>query len=104
MLEGDPAYAAEQRRVDATRTAQLEVLLALLHGARGRSIVSLREQIARGMTSDLETRRARDSMLEELDAFVAKKTSPDAPEFGAWVTRAIGEYEEWLARIVKSKP
>ena len=104
MVEGDPAYAAQQRGVDATRAAQLEVLLALLHGARGRSIVSLREQIARGMTSDLETRRARDSMLEELDAFVAKKTSPDAPEFGAWVTRAIGEYEEWLARIVKSKP
>jgi hypothetical protein len=47
MVEGDPASAAEQHRVDMNRAAQLEALLGLLRGARGRSIGSLREQIAR---------------------------------------------------------
>ncbi len=99
VVEGDPASAAEQRRVDLNRAAQLETLLALLRGARGRSIVGLRDQIAKGMTSDLETRRARDSMLADLDAFVAAQKSPDGPDFGAWLTRTIAEYEPWLARI-----
>jgi hypothetical protein len=103
VVEGDPASAAEQHRVDVTRAAQLGALLELLRGARGRPLASLREQIARGMTSDLETRRARDSMIEDLDGFIATKTSPDAPDFAVWQTRAIAEYEQWLARIGKSK-
>jgi hypothetical protein len=103
VVEGDSASAAEQLRVDVTRSVQLRTLLALLGGARGQSIASLREQIARGMTSDLETRRARDSMLEDLDGFVSRQLRPDAPDFGAWLTGAIAEYEQWLARIVTSK-
>jgi hypothetical protein len=103
VVEGDPASAAEQLRVDVTRSVQLRTLLALLGRAHGQSIASLREQIARGMTSDLETRRARDSMLEDLDGFVSRQLRPDAPDFGAWLTRAIAEYEQWLARIVTSK-
>jgi hypothetical protein len=103
VVEGDSASAVEQLRVDVNRAAQLQTLLSLLRGASGRPIVSLREQIARGMTSDLETRRARDSMLEDLDAFVSRHLPPDAPDFEAWQTRAIAEYEQWLARIVTSK-
>jgi hypothetical protein len=103
VVEGDPASAAEQHRLDVTRTVQLQALLALLRGARGQSIAALREQIARGMTSDLETRRGRDAMLETLDDFVSKQLAPDGPDFGAWLTRTIAEYEEWLARINPSK-
>jgi hypothetical protein len=40
-------------------------------------------------------------MLEALDAFASAGTPPAAPEFGAWLTRTIAEYEEWLARIVR---
>jgi hypothetical protein len=100
MVEGDPASAAEQRRVDANRASQLEGLLALLRGARRTSIASLRAEIAVGMTSDLETRRARDSILEALDGFARAGQSFTAPEAAAWLTRSIAEYEEWLARIV----
>jgi hypothetical protein len=103
VVEGDAASAAEQLRLDVNRSVQLQTLLGILRGARGQSIASLRDHIARGMTSDLETRRARDFMLEQLDAFVARQLSPDAPDFGAWLTRAIAEYEQWLARIASSK-
>jgi hypothetical protein len=55
------------------------------------------------MSSDLETRRARDSVLNDLDTFVRTRRSPDAQDFAAWRTRTIAEYEEWLARIVVAK-
>jgi hypothetical protein len=103
IVEGDPASAAEQRRVDANRAAQLEAFLVLLRGASRGSIETLRANIASSMTSDLETRRARDSVLEALDAFAAAQKSPAAPEFRAWQTGAIAEYEEWLARIATLK-
>jgi hypothetical protein len=103
VVEGDPASAAEQLNVDVRRAVQLHTLLALLRGARGQSIAALREQIARGMTSDLETRRGRDAMLKDLDNFVSRQVPPDAPDFGAWLTRTIAEYEQWLARIDTSK-
>jgi hypothetical protein len=99
VVEGDATSAAEQHRLDATRTVQLQALLSLLRGAGGQSIAALREHIARGMASDLETRRGRDAMLENLDDFLSKQLAPDAPDFGAWLTRTIAEYEQWLARI-----
>lgn len=103
LVEGDPASAADQRRVDVNRAAQIGALLALLRGAREHSIASLRARIAQGMTSDLETRRGRDAVLEDLDAFERTQRSRDGQEFGTWLTRTIAEYEQWLARVVTSK-
>ena len=104
VVEGDPASAAEQRGVDMRRAAQLQSLLALLRAAPGRPLTSVRAEIEKDMTSDLETRRARDSILEEVDRFVKAQTPSTAPEFRAWLYRTIPEYEQWLARIVKPAP
>jgi hypothetical protein len=104
VVEGDPASAAEQHAVDMRRASQIGALLALLRGARERSTASLREQIARGMSSDLETRRGRDALLEDLDTFARRGTAPDAADFKAWQARTIAEYEQWLSRIVPPNP
>jgi hypothetical protein len=104
VVEGDAATAAEQHRIDLARAAQLESLLAILRAAPGRPLTDLRADIARGMTVDLEARRARDSILEELDRFVQSQALSTAPEFRAWLSRAILEYEQWLARIVRPAP
>jgi hypothetical protein len=103
VVEGDPASATEQRLMDQRRSGQLETLLAALRAASRGSIARLRAQIADGMGSDLETRRGRDSMLADLDRFIAAQVSSEAPDFRAWLGRTISEYEEWLARI-KSRP
>jgi hypothetical protein len=102
VAEGDPASAVEQHRIDQIRATQLRELVAQLRGAPGQSIGNLREHIAQAMSADLETRRARDSLLQDLDAFIAAGTPPDAPEFLAWLTRTLTEYQQWLARIVQS--
>ena len=102
-VEGDPQSAAEQRRVDQLRAQQLVTLREILRGATSQSIASLREQIAKGMNSDLEVRRARDSLIGELDALVSAGKTPDSPEFRAWVTRTLGECEQWLMRIAQAK-
>jgi hypothetical protein len=99
MLEGDPERSVDQRGIDARRTAQLRVLLAALRTAPRAPIARLRAEIAAGMSSDLETRRARDAMLADLDRFMTAQISSDAPEFRAWLGRTISEYEEWLARL-----
>jgi hypothetical protein len=104
LVEGDPASAAEQRRFDMNRAAQLEALLTALRGARERSIGTLREQVARGMSLDLETRRARDAILEDLDTFAATKKLADGSDFTSWLPRTIAEYEQWHARIPKAQP
>jgi len=104
MIEGDPASATEQRGVDMRRAAQLQSLISVLRAAPGRSLSSVRGEIEKGMTSDLETRRARDSILDDLDRFVQAQTASTAPEFRAWLSRTIPEYEQWLARIVKPAP
>jgi hypothetical protein len=101
MVEGDAATAAEQQRFDLRRAAQIESLLALLRAAPGRPLTSLRAEITQSMTFDLETRRARDSILEELDRFVQSQSASTAPEFRAWLSRTIPEYEQWLARIAR---
>jgi hypothetical protein len=104
VVEGDPATAADQHRVDLRRAAQLEALLTLLRATPGRPLTSVRAEIAQGMSSDLETRRARDSILGDLDGFIRAQTTSAAPEFRAWLSRTIPEYEQWLARIVRPAP
>jgi hypothetical protein len=104
LIEGDAATAADQHRIDLRRAAQLESLLALLRAAPARPLTTVRAEIAQGMTSDLETRRARDAILEELDRFVQSQTTSTAPEFRAWLRRTIPDYEQWLARIVRPAP
>ena len=101
MVEGDAATAAEQHRIDLMRAAQIESLLALLRAAPGRPLASLRADIARGMTADLETRRARDATLAELDRFVESQAASTTPAVRAWLGRTIPEYEQWLARITR---
>ena len=101
MLEGDATAAADQHRLDLRRAAQIESLLALLRAAPERPLTTLREAIAQSMTLDLESRRARDSILGELDRFVQAQVTSTSPEFRAWLGRTIPEYEQWLARIVK---
>jgi hypothetical protein len=100
-VEGDPADAADQHRLDLRRVDQLEALLAVLRGARGRPLSGVREQIAHSMTNDLETRRARDSILQDLDRLILARTSSDSAEFRTWVSSTIPAYAEWLSRIVK---
>ena len=104
VVEGDAATAVEQQRIDLRRAPQIESLLAILRAAPGRPLTSLRAEIAQGMTADLETRRARDSILEELDRFVQSQSASTAPGFRAWLTRTIPEYEQWLARIARPVP
>jgi hypothetical protein len=84
--------------------AQIESLLALLRAAQEQPLTTLRAGIAQSMTLDLESRRARDSILEELDRFTQAQATSASPEFRAWLGRTIPEYEQWLARIVKPGP
>ena len=104
MVEGDPATAADQHRIDLRRAAQIESLLALLRAAPGRPLASVRADIAQAMNVDLEARRARDAILEDLDRFVQSQGTSTAPEFRTWLGRTIREYEQWLARIVRPAP
>ncbi len=104
VIEGDAATAAEQHRIDLRTAAQLESLLALLRAAPGRPLTSIRSEVAQSMTAILETRRARDSILADLDRFVQSQGTSTTPEFQTWLTRTISEYEQWLARIVRPAP
>ena len=104
VVEGDAATAADQHRIDLRRAAQLESLLALLRRAPGQPLATLRAEIAQSMTVDLEARRARDSILEELDRFIQSQTASTAPEFRTWLSRTVSEYEQWLARIMRPAP
>jgi hypothetical protein len=63
---GRSGNGGRSAQVDLRRAAQLEALLALLRATPGRSLTSVRATIAQGLTSDLETQRARDSILEYL--------------------------------------
>ena len=103
MLEGDAEPSVDQRTIDARRTGQLRALLAALHQAPRAPIARLRAEIAAGMSSDLETRRARDAILADLDRFITARMSSDAPEFRGWLARTVPEYEEWLVRL-EAKP
>lgn len=104
LVEGEAATAADQRRIDLLVARQLESLLALLRAAPERPLTSVRAGIAQAMGANLETRRARDSILAELDRFLQSQITSAAPEFSAWLTRTIPEYEQWLARIVRPAP
>jgi hypothetical protein len=104
LIEGDEAAAADQHRIDLRTAAQIESLLALLRAAPGRPLTSIRADIAQSMTAILETRRARDSILADLDRFVQSQVTSTGPEFRAWLSRTIPEYEQWLARIVRPEP
>jgi hypothetical protein len=101
LVEGDGATAADQRRIDRLVAGQLESLLALLRAASTRPLPSVRAGIAQSMGANLETRRARDSILADLDRFLQSQITSAAPEFSAWLTRTIPEYQQWLARIVQ---
>ena len=104
LVEGDPGPAVQQRGFDTSRAAQIRALLTLLRGAREDEIASLRPQIARAMTFDIETQQGRDSLLADLDAFERTHRSRDDQDFETWLARAIAEYQQWLARIVFPKP
>jgi hypothetical protein len=104
MVEGDATVAADQRRLDLRRAEQIESLLALLRAAPDRPLATLRAGVAQSMALDLESRRARDSILQELDRFVQAQATSTSPEFRAWLGRTIPEYEQWLARIARPTP
>jgi len=104
VIEGSTAVAQDQHRINVRRAGQLESLLATLRTAPGRPTAAMRAEIARSMGSDLETRRARDSMLEELDRFLQAQTASTAPEFRAWLNQTVAEYQQWLARIARPTP
>jgi len=101
MVEGDAATAADQQRIDLRTADQLEALLGLLRRAPGQPLPSVRAEISHSMTNNLETRRARDSILDELDRLIQSQATSTAPEFRAWLGRIIPEYEQWLARIAR---
>jgi hypothetical protein len=102
-VEGDPQSAREQRAVDAFRVAQITALLAVLRDGSHQSPATLRGQIAKGMTSDLETRRGRDAMVADLDEIMRTRRSRDGRDLATWLTMTIAEYEQWLARIPRAK-
>jgi len=56
------------------------------------------------MTSDLETRRARDAMIAALDRFIQAQATSTLSEFRTWLAGSISEYEQWLARIARPAP
>jgi hypothetical protein len=82
----------------------MAALLAQLPAAPGRPLASVRVDVARGMTSDLETRRARDSIVGDLDRFIQAQATSTLPEFRTWLAATIAEYEQWLARIARPAP
>jgi hypothetical protein len=99
-VEGDPQPAAMQRRSDQRRTAQIAAVLQILRSTPwSASLTSLRQQIATSLDTDLEARRARDGLLADLDAFIGKGTSPDAPAVRAWRAQVTDDFAQWLARI-----
>ena len=102
-VEGDPQPAAEQRRVDERKAAQLVALLHILKRASSRPLASARQEVATAMDSDLEARRARDALLADLDRFIGAGLSPDAPEVRTWLARTVDDFEQWLARVVAAK-
>jgi uncharacterized protein YfaS (alpha-2-macroglobulin family) len=103
LVEGDPEPAAQQRGFDTNRAAQIRGLLTLLRRAREQSIASLRPQIARAMTFDVETQQVRDSLLADLDAFERTHRSRDAQDFETWLSRTIAEHEQsWRGSSFRS--
>jgi hypothetical protein len=42
--------------------------------------------------------------VQELDRFLQSQTTSGAPEFRAWLSRTVPEYEQWLARIARPVP
>ena len=56
-------------------------------------------QIAKGMTSDLETRPRTRRLLADLDEIMRNKRRADGQDLATWLTATIAEYEQWLARI-----
>ena len=103
LVEGDPEPAAQQGRFDASKATQIRALMTLLRDARERSIASLRSEVARAMTFDIETRQFRDSLLADLDAFDRTQRSGDGPDFETWLARTVAECRQWAARIVVPK-
>ena len=103
LVEGDPEPAAQQARFDTNKAAHLRRLLDVLRGARAPSTPNLRTQLARVMNFDMETRQARDLLLADVDALQETQRSRQGESFDTWLTRAIAEYEQWLARIVLPK-
>lgn len=103
-LEGDPQPAVEQRRVDQRKAAGIVALLQILQGASSRPLANTRQQVATALDPDLETRRARDAILAELDGFIGAGTSAGAPEVRTWLARTVDDFEQWLTRIVPPRP
>jgi len=102
-VEGDADSAAEQRRVDEGRAANLRTLLTVLRGAGNQPLFSLKSQIGQTMASDPETKAARDAIVDDLDAFERGQRSKSGLDFNTWLSGTIGEYQQWLARIVLPK-
>jgi hypothetical protein len=103
LVEGDPEPALQQGWFDTSKAMHIRALMTLLRDARERSIASLRSEIARAMTFDIETQQLRDSLLADLDALERTQRSGDGQDFETWLTRTIAECRQWVARIVVPK-
>jgi hypothetical protein len=99
VVEGEPGPAQAQQRVDAAHAAAVRGLLRILRAARADSLAGVRQEIAQAMTFDLETRRAGEAVVEDLDAIDRTNRSRDGQAFAPWLAGTIVEYEQWLARI-----
>ena len=49
---------------------------------------------------DVEMKRVRDGLIEQLDRCAAQHLSHNGLEFETWLGRTVMDQEQWLARIV----
>ncbi len=77
--------------VEVPRTAAAEVWSNLPR----RDVLTV-ERVASQMAQGMQ--QAKDAVLGDFDAFVLRP-SADVPTAAAWLSRATGDYEEWIARI-----
>jgi hypothetical protein len=103
LVEGEADPAAQQRRFDEGRAANLKTLLTVLRGAGNQPFFALKTQIGQTMDFDPETKAARDTIVDDLDAFERGQRSRGGLDFNTWLSGMIAEYQQWLARIVLPK-
>ena len=102
LVEGDPEPAEQHSRSDSAKASQLRTVLTALRTSRD-SPTTLRSQIERLSTPDLEVQQFRAALLADLDALERTQRSTNDQDFETWLAQNITECRQWLDRIVLPK-